>query len=57
MLQSQRITPCLWFDDHAVEAVALYTAVVRNSKILRTTRYGVRWRDESGERTRIGLFD
>lgn len=35
----QRITPMLWFDDQAEEAVALYTSVFKNSKILSTTRY------------------
>jgi predicted 3-demethylubiquinone-9 3-methyltransferase (glyoxalase superfamily) len=36
----QKITPCLWFDDQAEEAVEFYTAVFRNSKIVRVTRYG-----------------
>ena len=36
----QKITPCLWFDDQAEEAVAFYTAIFRNSKIVRITRYG-----------------
>ena len=35
----QRITPMLWFDDQAEEAVALYTSVFKNSKVLSTTRY------------------
>ena len=25
----QKITPCLWFDDQAEEAVAFYTAIFR----------------------------
>ena len=40
MKDTQRITPCLWFDDQAEEAVAFYTAIFRNSRILRTSRYG-----------------
>ena len=29
----QKITPCLWFDDQAEEAVKFYTVIFRNSKI------------------------
>lgn len=36
----QKITPCLWFDDQAEEAVEFYTAVFRNSKIINIARYG-----------------
>src|SRR5918995_258285 len=36
----QKITPCLWFDDRAEEAVEFYTAVFRNSKIVKIARYG-----------------
>lgn len=36
----QRITPCLWFDDQAEEAVEFYTRIFRNSKILNVLRYG-----------------
>ena len=36
----QKITPCLWFDDQAEEAVEFYTAIFRNSKIGNLTRYG-----------------
>jgi predicted 3-demethylubiquinone-9 3-methyltransferase (glyoxalase superfamily) len=38
--QLQKITPCLWFDDQAEEAVAFYTSIFTNSKILTTARYG-----------------
>jgi predicted 3-demethylubiquinone-9 3-methyltransferase (glyoxalase superfamily) len=34
------IMPCLWFDDQAEEAVALYVSVFRNSRIASVTRYG-----------------
>ncbi|KQO00870.1 MULTISPECIES: VOC family protein [unclassified Arthrobacter] len=34
------ITPCLWFDGQAEEAAALYTSVVRNSRILDVSRTG-----------------
>ena len=36
----QRITPCLWFDDQAEEAVEFYTAIFSNSKIVNIARYG-----------------
>jgi predicted 3-demethylubiquinone-9 3-methyltransferase (glyoxalase superfamily) len=36
----QTITPCLWFDDQAEEAVAFYTSIFRNSKIVNIGRYG-----------------
>jgi len=36
----QKITPCLWFDDNAEEAVEFYTAIFRNSKIINVFRYG-----------------
>jgi len=35
----QRITPCLWFDHQAEEAVRFYTSVFPNSRIGTTTRY------------------
>lgn len=34
------ITPCLWFDGQAEEAAALYTSVVRNSRIFDVSRTG-----------------
>jgi predicted 3-demethylubiquinone-9 3-methyltransferase (glyoxalase superfamily) len=36
----QKITPCLWFDDQAEEAVNFYVSVFPNSKIETVTRYG-----------------
>ena len=36
----QKITPCLWFDSNAEEAVNLYTSTFKNSKIGKTSRYG-----------------
>jgi predicted 3-demethylubiquinone-9 3-methyltransferase (glyoxalase superfamily) len=36
----QKITPCLWFDDQAEEAVEFYTAIFRHSKIVKVARYG-----------------
>ena len=36
---TQRIAPMLWFDSQAEEAVAFYTSIFKNSKVLATTRY------------------
>jgi len=36
----QKISPFLWFDDKAEEAVDFYASVFKNSKILNISRYG-----------------
>ncbi len=36
----QKITPFLWFDGKAEEAMNFYVSVFKNSKIVRVTRYG-----------------
>ena len=36
----QKITPFLWFDDQAEEAMRHYTSIFKNSKVLGVTRYG-----------------
>jgi predicted 3-demethylubiquinone-9 3-methyltransferase (glyoxalase superfamily) len=41
----QKITPFLWFDDNAEEAVKFYTSIFKNSKIGKIARY-----DEAGEK-------
>jgi predicted 3-demethylubiquinone-9 3-methyltransferase (glyoxalase superfamily) len=43
------ITPCLWFDDQAEEAVNFYVSVFRNSKIETITRYGPAAADRQAE--------
>lgn len=35
----QKITPCLWFDNQAEEAVDFYTSVFRNAGITAVSRY------------------
>lgn len=35
-----RISPCLWFDNQAEEAVDFYLSVFKNAKIKSTTRFG-----------------
>lgn len=36
----QKITPFLWFDDKAEEAMNFYVSLFRNSKVGSVTRYG-----------------
>jgi predicted 3-demethylubiquinone-9 3-methyltransferase (glyoxalase superfamily) len=36
----QKITPCLWFDSQAEEAVNFYVSIFKNSRIGHITRYG-----------------
>jgi len=36
----QKITPYLWFDNQAEEAVNFYTSIFKNSKVLNVSRYG-----------------
>ena len=36
----QKITPCLWFDRNAEEAVAHYLSIFRTGKVLAKTHYG-----------------
>ena len=35
-----KISPCLWFDGQAEEAVSHYTSIFKNSKVGRITRFG-----------------
>src|SRR6266478_2869567 len=41
----QKITPFLWFDDNAEEAVKFYSSIFKNSKIEKIARY-----DKAGEK-------
>lgn len=36
----QKITPFLWFDGQAEEAMNFYTSIFKNSKVLNVSRYG-----------------
>ncbi|MHB8772762.1 MAG: VOC family protein [Syntrophales bacterium] len=38
--KAQKITPFLWFDTQAEEAVNFYTSIFKNSRIETVTRYG-----------------
>lgn len=41
----QKITPFLWFDNQAEQAVKFYTSIFKKSKVLKTARY-----DKAGEK-------
>ena len=36
----QKVTPFLWFDDNAEEAVNFYVSIFENAKVLNMARYG-----------------
>jgi predicted 3-demethylubiquinone-9 3-methyltransferase (glyoxalase superfamily) len=40
MLSMQKITPFLWFDDQAEDAMNFYVSIFKNSKVLSVPRYG-----------------
>lgn len=44
------ITPCLWFDSNAEEAVKFYTSIFKKSKIGRIVRYGEEGYEVHGKR-------
>ncbi len=46
----QKLTPCLWFDNNAEEAVKFYTSIFSNSMIGEVTRYGKAGAEASGSR-------
>jgi len=45
----QKIMPCLWFDGQAQEAAEFYTAIFKNSKIVKVARYGEAGHDVHGK--------
>ena len=44
----KKITPCLWFDNEAEEAVNFYVSIFKNSKIGSVTHYGEAGAEASG---------
>jgi predicted 3-demethylubiquinone-9 3-methyltransferase (glyoxalase superfamily) len=40
MLSASKIAPCLWFDSEAEQAVAFYTRIFKNSRVVTTSHYG-----------------
>jgi predicted 3-demethylubiquinone-9 3-methyltransferase (glyoxalase superfamily) len=48
----QKITPCLWFNDNAEEAVKFYLSIFKNSKIKKISYYPDSAARSTGQRTR-----
>ncbi|MGD0005377.1 MAG: VOC family protein [Anaerolineaceae bacterium] len=44
----QKITPFLWFDDQAEQAMNFYTSIFKNSKVVSISRYGEAGRRPEG---------
>src|SRR5881275_1107309 len=40
MLNKQKITPCLWFDDQGEDAATFYVSIFNDSRITNISRYG-----------------
>ncbi|MBW4491414.1 MAG: VOC family protein [Trichocoleus desertorum ATA4-8-CV12] len=49
MTTTQKITPCLWFNFNAEEAVNYYLSIFKNSKILETLHYGDAMPEHKGQ--------
>lgn len=49
MANLQRITPCLWFDGQAEDAVQFYTSIFNNAKITSVSRYGEAGQEVHGQ--------
>ena len=45
---TQRIAPCLWFNDQAEQAAAFYVSVFKNSRIVSMSRYSEAGREIHG---------
>jgi predicted 3-demethylubiquinone-9 3-methyltransferase (glyoxalase superfamily) len=48
-IAKQKITPCLWFDTQAEQAAKFYTAIFKNSRIKKVSRYTEAGRDVHGK--------
>ena len=56
MTTTQKITPCLWFNFNAEEAVNYYLSIFKNSKILEVSYYGDAMPEHKGK-VLIVLFE
>ena len=48
-MTTNRISPCLWFDNQAEEAAKFYTSIFRKSKINKTSHYTEAGRETHGQ--------
>src|SRR5512147_478810 len=49
-MHTQRITPCLWFDDQAEPAAQFYCSIFKNSRIVSISRYGEAGQEVHGKK-------
>jgi predicted 3-demethylubiquinone-9 3-methyltransferase (glyoxalase superfamily) len=50
MLNKQKITPCLWFDDQGEEAANFYVSIFNDSRITNVSRYGEAGKEVHGKK-------
>ncbi|HEV7486508.1 MAG TPA: VOC family protein [Thermoanaerobaculia bacterium] len=50
MLNKQKITPCLWFDDQGEDAANFYVAIFKDSRITNVSRYGEAGKEVHGKK-------
>jgi predicted 3-demethylubiquinone-9 3-methyltransferase (glyoxalase superfamily) len=50
MLNKQKITPCLWFDDQGEDAANFYVAIFNDSRITNVSRYGEAGKEVHGKK-------
>jgi predicted 3-demethylubiquinone-9 3-methyltransferase (glyoxalase superfamily) len=50
MLDKQKITPCLWFDDEGEDAANFYVSIFKNSRITNVSRYGEAGKEVHGKK-------
>jgi predicted 3-demethylubiquinone-9 3-methyltransferase (glyoxalase superfamily) len=50
MLNKQKITPSLWFDDDAEDAANFYVAIFKDSRITNVSRYGEAGKEVHGKK-------
>jgi predicted 3-demethylubiquinone-9 3-methyltransferase (glyoxalase superfamily) len=53
----QKITPYLWFNDNAEEAMNFYVSIFKNSRIVSITRYGEDFMTGMAGKVLTGLFE
>jgi len=50
MLNKQKITPCLWFDDQAEDAANFWVSIFKDSRITNVSRYGEAGKEVHGKK-------
>jgi predicted 3-demethylubiquinone-9 3-methyltransferase (glyoxalase superfamily) len=50
MLDKQKITPCLWFDDQGEDAANFYVSIFKDARITNVSRYGEAGKEVHGKK-------